>query len=230
MAQFDIQSSEGMHWVKVTLKDDAVRTEKGALNHFVGDIKMDTPLPTLRNAGVALFSEESLFRPCYEGTGELYLDSSLGGFHILEMRAGDSWIVDNGVYWASDDEIDLSVQREPVLTAFWAGEGLFWYQTRLRAKAAAQAALATTGPVEEVVLNGQRLVVDGRMVIARTEGIQYSICKPTRSWIGYFLSGQQAAHVYEGTGRLLFSTTPYWRRAIASRYGLLGPAAPHLME
>ena len=68
-----------------------------------------------------------------------------------------------------------------------------------------------------MVLNRQRLVVDGRMVIARTEGIQYSIRKPTRTWIGYFLSGQRAAHVYEGTGRLLISTIPYWRHAIASR-------------
>lgn len=215
MAEFEIESTEGMHWVKVTLNDDSIRAEKGALNRYKGNITMITPLPSLRSMWISLFSEESLYRPRYKGTGEVYLDSSLGGFRIMEIHQGETWIVDNGGYWASDDEIDIAVRRERFGTAFWAGEGFFWYQTQVRGEG--KVVLAATGPVEEITLNDERLVVDGRMVIARTDGIKYTVRRPTHSFFSYLLSGQKCAHVYQGTGRLLISTTPYWRFAMKSQ-------------
>jgi uncharacterized protein (AIM24 family) len=55
------------------------------------------------------------------------------------------------------------------------------------------------------------------MVIARTDGIKYTVRRPTHSFFSYLLSGQKCAHVYQGTGRLLISTTPYWRFAMKSQ-------------
>jgi uncharacterized protein (AIM24 family) len=218
MAEFDIQQSEGMRWVKVTLRNDAIRAETGAMNHYVGDISMDTPWPGLRSCWVSLFSQESLFRPCFRGSGDVYLDSSLGGFHIMDLHDGDTWIVDNGAYWASDDEINISIRRERFMTAFWAGEGFFWYQTQLHGTG--KVVLATKGPVEELTLKNERLVVDGRMVLARTDGIKFTMARPTRSLVGYWFSGQTLSYVYQGTGRLLISTTPYWRYAIRTKDSL----------
>jgi hypothetical protein len=36
--------------------------------------------------------------------------------------------------------------------------------------------------------------------------------RPARSFISYWLSGQQLAYSYEGTGKLLLCTVPYWRQ------------------
>ncbi|MBY0586870.1 AIM24 family protein [bacterium] len=201
--------------MKVTLRNDAIRAENGAMNHYVGDITMDTPWPGLRSLWVSLFSQESLFRPCFRGSGQVYLDSSLGGFHTMDLHEGDTWIVENGAYWTSDDEINISIRRERFMTAFWAGEGFFWYQTQLRGTG--KVVLVTKGPVEEMTLNNERLVVDGRMVLARTDGIRFSVTRPTRSLLGYWLSGQTLSNVYQGTGRLLISTTPYWRYAMKTK-------------
>ena len=212
MAEFSIEHSEGMHWVKVVLKDDAIRAERGALNRYVGNIRMETPLPSPRDLWVSLFSTESPLRPRYRGTGEVYLDPSLGGFHIMEMNEDEGWIVENGAYWASDDEIKIAVRRERLMTAFWAGEGLLWYHSRLKGKG--KVVLVAHGPVQEIQLNDETLVVDGRAVIARTEGIRFSVRRPTKSLISYWLSGQRAAYVYRGTGRLLLSAIPYWRYAM----------------
>ena len=88
MATFEVESTEGMRWVRVDLDDDDVRTEKGALNHMQGNIRMDVPFPSLKAWWVSLFSEESLLRPRYEGTGSVYLDSTLGGFHIRQVGGG----------------------------------------------------------------------------------------------------------------------------------------------
>jgi uncharacterized protein (AIM24 family) len=209
MAKFEVEDTEGMHWVKVTLSGETVRAEKGALSHMLGNITMDVPLPSLRAIWISWFSEESLLRPTYKGTGELYLESSLAGFHTLHVEGGETWIIENGAYWASEEGINLSVHRERFRTAFWAGEGFFWYQTKVTGKG--DVVLISRGPVDEMTLDNERLVVDGNYVIARTSGLSFRIRRPTRSFFRYYISGERYARVYEGTGRLLIATTPYWR-------------------
>jgi uncharacterized protein (AIM24 family) len=140
----------------------------------------------------------------------------MGGYHVLQMTAEDDWIVENGAYWASDGKITLSLARERLLTAFWAGEGLIWYNTKL--SGTGKAVLAAEGPVDELTMNGEKLVVDGAFVIARTAGIKFTIRRPARTRWSTWLSGQTSARVYEGKGRLLMCTTPYWRLAIKNKH------------
>jgi uncharacterized protein (AIM24 family) len=210
MARFEVESSEGMRWVRVDLDDDDVRTERGALNHMQGAIAMDVPFPTLKTWWVSLFSDESPLRPRYQGTGSVWLDSTLGGYHLMRIRPGERWILDGKCFWASDGEVQLSVHREAMWTSWWADQGLLWYKTALKGEG--QVVLAVDGPVEEVTLDDDRLVTDGAFVIARTAGIRLRMRRPARSFISYWLSGQRLAYSYEGTGKLLLCTVPYWRQ------------------
>ena len=216
MANFEIEEAEGTRWVKVTLHDEEVRAEKASLSHMKGALVMDTPLPSFRDLLVSSVSTDSPFRPRYRGTGEVYLDSTMGGYHVLDMSDGEDWVVENGAYWASEGKITLSLVRERLMTAFWAGEGLIWYHTKLTG--AGKVVLAAQGPVDELTLNSERLVVDGPFVIARTDGIKFSIRRPARTRWSTWLSGQTSARVYEGKGRLLMCTTPYWRLAIKNKH------------
>ncbi|NCA12291.1 AIM24 family protein [bacterium] len=210
MARFEIEHTEGMRWVRVDLDDDDVRAERGALNHMKGKVQMDVPWPSLKSWWVSLFSDESLLRPRYYGTGSVYLDSSLGGYHIMKVVPGERWILDTKCFWASDGEVQLTVHRERMLTSYWADQGLFWYKTALKGEG--QVVLAVDGPVEEVELVDDRLVADGPFVIGRTGGISLSVKRPAKSWLSYWLSGQKLSFVYQGTGKLLLCTTPYWRQ------------------
>ena len=210
MARFEVESSEGMRWVRVDLEKDDVRTERGALNHMQGAIAMDVPFPSLKTWWVSLFSDESPLRPRYHGTGSVWLDSTLGGYHVMKIEPGERWILDGRCFWASDGEVQLSVHRETMWTSWWADQGLLWYKTAL--KGAGQVVLAVDGPVEEVELKNDRLVADGAFVVARTAGIRLRIRRPARSFVSYLLSGQQLAYSYEGTGKLLLCTVPYWRQ------------------
>jgi uncharacterized protein (AIM24 family) len=209
MATFKVESSEGMRWVKVDLNDDRMRAERGALNHMLGAITMDVPLPTLKSWWVSLFSDESVVRPRYSGTGTVYLDSTLGGYHIMKLAAGERWVLDTRCFWASDGDVKLSIHREPMFTSFWAGEGLLWYKTALKGEG--QVVLSVDGPVQEMTLNDDTLVTDGPFVVARTQGITMQIKRPAKNLISYWLSGQKRAYVYKGTGKLLLCTVPYWR-------------------
>ena len=210
MATFEVESTEGMRWVRIDLEDDDCRTERGALNHMQGAITMDVPLPSFKAWWVSLFSDESLLRPRYVGTGSVFLDSTLGGYHVMEIQPPERWILDTRCFWASDGEVKLSIHRETMWTSWWADQGLFWYKTAL--KGDGQAVLAVDGPVEEVTLENDRLLTDGPFVIARTAGIRLRIRRPARSFVSYWLSGQKLAYSYEGTGKLLLCTVPYWRQ------------------
>lgn len=210
MATFEVEHSEGMRWVRIDLIDDDCRAERGALNHMLGNVRMDVPLPSLRSLWVSLFSAESILRPRYVGTGSVFLDSTLGGYHSFTIRPGDRWILDTHCFWASDGEVDLKIHREPVLTALWAGEGLLWYKTALVGDG--QVVLDVDGPVEEIVLENDRLVTDGPFVVAHTAGISLRMRRPAKSLWSHWLSGERLSYSYEGTGRLFLCTVPYWRR------------------
>ena len=150
-----------------------------------------------------------MFRPTYTGTGTVTLEPSLGGYHFMELGEGESWILSPGTYWASDSTVQLTVFRERMLTAFWAGEGLFYFQTRVMGPGTV--VLKTEGPVQDVSLADENLVADADQVLARTTGIQFSIQRPTRTWLGKFTSGEGWVRHYTGTGHLLLTPVPYWR-------------------
>jgi uncharacterized protein (AIM24 family) len=202
----------------VTVQDETVRAAKGALSHMSGNIVMDSPMPGFHDLLVSALSDESPWRTRYQGTGELFLESSLGGYHVMELDGIEHWVFNNGTYWASDGGVKLTIYRERLMTSFWAGEGFFWYQTAASGKG--KVVLKTEGPVEERTLQNERVVVTGNYVIGRTEGVKFTIRRAAKSLIAHWLSGEKAARVYEGTGKVLLCTTPYWKLAVKNKaYG-----------
>jgi uncharacterized protein (AIM24 family) len=125
---------------------------------------------------------------------------------------GNSWILEPGVYWASEDDVSLKFFREGIMTPLLTGEGLILLRTKVGGSG--KIVLKTNGPVEVVELKDQRLVTDGNYVLARTEGISYSVRRSARTFIGSLLTGERRLRVYEGTGRLLLSSYPFWRQLL----------------
>ena len=212
MADFEICELEGMRWVQIQLRDETVRAEAGALSHMQGDIKVRARLPSPASALKSIISDEALVRPSYTGTGTINLASSMGGYYPFEV-AGESWILENGAYWASEGSVELRLHRERVWTSFWAGEGLIDYQTKVSGYG--RVVLNAPGPVEEVTLKDERLMVEGKLVLARTEGLHYRMRRVT-SLIQSLFSGEPAMRAYEGTGQALVCWTPYWNQQIAA--------------
>jgi uncharacterized protein (AIM24 family) len=219
MANFEIIEEQGTHYVRATLHKEAIRAEAGALCKLEGDIRIEAPLPSPLAMMRSAMSDETMFRPRYVGTGVVDLESSLGGFYALDLR-DESWILDRGAYWASEDSVTLSVYRERVWTSLWVGAGVVDYRTRV--SGTGRVVLATRGPVEEVTLDDSRCWVQGPYVIARTAGVSYRIRRPTKSFWRSFTTRERLLRGYEGTGRLLVTSVPYWRLMVAEGRGLTG--------
>jgi uncharacterized protein (AIM24 family) len=210
MARFEVQHLEGMRFVDIHLDHEMVRCEAGALNYLRGDIVVHSQLvPSFGDVFSSIISNESVYRPTYAGTGIITLSSSLGGFHVFELK-GENWILEKGSYWASEGSVQLQFFRERLLTSMWAGEGLVYLQTRVFGEG--QVVVCTKGPIEEMELaEGEQLVVEGNCVIGRTQSIQFKMRRPTKNFWGRFTSGEPLVRSYRGPGKILLNPTFYWR-------------------
>src|SRR5262245_34323540 len=165
MSTFEIDELERQRYIRILLEKETVRAEAGAFNYMRGNITIDAPIPSLPAMLKCKISNEPIMRPRYRGTGEIYLSSSFGGYHVFDVE-DESWILENGAYWCSEESVHLGLHREAMLTSYFAGEGFIDYQTRLSGRG--RAVLNAVGPVEEIMLGEETIAVEGKVVIGRT--------------------------------------------------------------
>lgn len=213
MAEFFVNELEGTRFVEIHLNHEMVRVESGALSYLTGRITVHSPLiPSLGGAIKSLLADQAIYRPTYTGTGVITLESSLGGFHILDLN-DESWILERGTYWASEGNVEVQYHREKMQTSLWAGEGPIYLQTKVRG--AGKVVLATRGPVVEVQLSeGEEIAAEGKYVISRSRDVKFRMRRTTKNFLGRFTSGEGLVRVFEGPGRVLLNPVPYWRYRI----------------
>jgi uncharacterized protein (AIM24 family) len=218
MAKFYVHELEGTRYVEIHLNHEMVRAEAGSLSYLTGDIDIHSQLvPSFVGLIKSLLADEAVFRPMYFGTGVITLESSLGGFHVLDLN-GESWILERGAYWASEGGVEVSFHREPISTGLWAGEGPVYLQTKV--KGHGKVVLTTRGPVEEIDLDeGKSVAAEGKYVIARTAGVEFKVRRSTKNYLGRFTSGEGRVRIFKGRGRILLNPAPYWRYRVFTERG-----------
>jgi uncharacterized protein (AIM24 family) len=207
MAEFSIREVEGMRQVRMDIRDEVVRARKGAMSNMRGTVTLTPRLPSAGDVLRSVFTSEARVRPYYSGTGSILLQPSLGGYHILEVMPGERWILEPGVYWASEGGVELGLHREPFWSSLWAGDGVLVWKTTLAGQG--HVAINAPGPVETVEVKEGELRVQGRLVLGRTAGLGFSSQRSAR-FPRNLISGQRRLRVYGGTGKALVCWTPYW--------------------
>ena len=206
MAIFRVREVEGMRQLSIDITDETVRASYGALSNMNGTIRFTPRLPEFRDVVRGVFNRESRIRPYYEGTGSINLQPSLRGFHVFEVCPGERWVLEPGAYWASEGGVELGVTKEPFWASFWAGDGLLSWKTTMIGSG--QAAVNAPGPVEVIEVEDGEISVQGRLVIGRTSGLKFR-SKRAAPFPRSLISGQDRLRVYEGSGKVLVSWTPY---------------------
>ena len=210
MARFEVKEVEGVNYVDMTLDNETVRAEAGALSYLTGDIKVHSKLiPSIPSAIKSVLALQAIYRPTYTGTGVVTLLSSLGGFHVMDLD-DENWILERGTYWASEGNVDVSFHRVDFWTAYRAGEPIIYLQTRV--KGSGKVAVRTRGPIEEITLaEDQKVAVDGKSVIGWSSSVRFRVRRPTDNFFGKLTSGQGRLRVFFGPGRVLLNPAPHWR-------------------
>lgn len=208
MAEFTVRELEGMRQLRIDVADESIRTRRGALSRMDGRIGVSAPLPGPGALLRSMISSEATVRPRYSGTGSIFLKPSMRGYHVFDAR-DYRWVLEPGVFWAAEGDVRLSLRLEKIFASLWIGDGLFKFMTV--AEGDGRIAIKTPGPVEEVELNDAELVVQGRLVLGRTDGLRYTTKRIT-GYIQSLLAGEPRARSFSGTGRVLVCWTPYWNQ------------------
>ena len=189
--------------IRIILDDSKVKIESGALSYMKGDIeivnKFNGPLGISKKFISSKLTGETMFKPNYEGCGEIFLEPSFKHYVLIELE-DDIIVVDDGMFLACEDGVEVSHSGQKTISSMLFGdEGLF--QTKIYGTGIV--ALEIPVPEEEIFkckLNNDVLKVDGSFAILRTGNIEFSVEKSATTIIGSATSGEGLLNVYRGTG------------------------------
>ncbi|MBE6072836.1 MAG: AIM24 family protein [Clostridium butyricum] len=211
----DVQTAFGLNVIKesgiklkqirIILDQSGVRIEPGALSYLKGDIDIKNKIGGVIGLGRKFISSkltgENVFKPYYTGTGEIFLEPSFGHFALIELE-DDEIIVDDGMFYACEDEVEVGAFVQKNLSSSILGnEGLC--QTKLSGNGIV--ALEIPVPESEIfkcILINDTLKVDGNFAILRTGNIEFSVEKSSKSIVSSLTNGEGFVNVYRGSGEV----------------------------
>ena len=141
-----------------------------------------------------------MFKPTYEGTGEIFLEPSFGNFALIELE-DEEIIVDDGLFYACEEEVEVgSAMQKTISSIVFGNEGLF--QTKISGSGIVVLELPV--PESEVFkckIFNDTIKVDGNMVVLRTGNVKFTVEKSS-SIIGSTTNGEGLLNVYSGVGEV----------------------------
>jgi len=195
---FDVVNRERLNMVKVELENAAFRYEAGAMHYMQGNLELEANAPGVGKMFKSMITKEKIIKPIISGTGTVFMQPSFGEFTILELQ-NDEWILDQGAYYASEMHVEIGAYTNRAISAMFSGEK--WFQTVVAGTG--KVVINSAGPLEEIELVNDKLVVDGRFAVARTSGIELKVAKATRGIFSTVISGEGLVNTFTGTGKVL---------------------------
>jgi uncharacterized protein (AIM24 family) len=221
--------------IRIILDDSAVKLESGALSYMKGSIELENKVGGVLGFGKKLINSkltgETLFKPRYIGSGEIFLEPSFGHYALLELE-DEEVIVDDGLFYACEDSVEVGASMQKSISSMLLGnEGVF--QTKISGSGVV--ALEIPVPENEIFkcrLSNDTLKVDGNFAILRTGGIEFTVEKSAKSIIGSTTSGEGFLNVYRGTGEVWLVPTKviYDKLQSTSLNSMTNPTGNHNNE
>jgi uncharacterized protein (AIM24 family) len=205
--------------LRIRLTQDAVRTEPGALQFLRGRIEMESSTGAgsglgnlMKGALAAARTGETLFKPLYRGTGELYLEPTFGHFWPMQME-NETFYADQGLFFCCEDSVKVEAHKVESFSARMAG-GEGRYQTKVSGTGMVVFRIPVPrSEVIELALQDETLQVDGSFALLRTGEVHFSVEKASTSLAGAITSGEGLLQTFRGTGRVWIAPTqPLYER------------------
>ncbi len=200
--------------VRIRLHNSSATLEPGSLYFMKGNIKIDAKVGGSGGlGGIAkglasrVLANETIFRPQYFGTGEIFLEPSFSHYITVKLKDKQALIVEKGMFFCSEGSVSVSVELNKTLSAgALGGEG--WFQTKVIGPGVV--VLASPVPASEILcyeLANETLQVDGNFALMRTDSVKFSVKKSTRSLLGTVASGEGLLQTFEGMGKVWIAPT-----------------------
>ena len=205
--------------LRIHLNNDAVRTEPGLLQFLKGRIEMESSTGTgggvgsfMKGALAAARTGETIFKPLYRGTGEIYLEPTFGHYWLMQL-VNQTFYVDQGLFCCCEDSVKVDAHKVESFSARVAG-GEGRYQTKVSGVGIVVLRIPVPhSEILEITLENETLQVDGSFALLRTDGVHFSTEKASNSLMGAITSGEGLLQTFRGTGRVWVAPTqPLYER------------------
>lgn len=193
--------------------DVGVIAQKGTLQIILGNVE---PKTGIENVGDLMkkfvggkVTGESAIKPNYRGNGQLVLEPTYKYIILEDVRSWNNrLIVEDGMFLACEDSVKMRITPRTTLSSVaLGGEGLF----NLTFEGEGIVAFESPVPREELIvinLEDDVVKIDGRMAIAWTKDLEFTVERTTPTIIGSIAAGEGLVNVYRGTGKILVA--PVW--------------------
>ncbi len=217
---FEVLQADLWKVPKITLRQEEVILEAGALHYMKGNIEIDSQLPSVGGFLKSALTKESAVKPRYRGTGEIFLEPTFGEVNLLELN-GDAWVLDKGAFLASDRTVEVGLYTNKALSGLFGGEGFFQTEVKGRGKVF----YMSPGPVQQIVMDGsETLTVDGSFAVARTASLQFEVAKATKGMFSSWTSGEGIVNKFRGQGIVMIAPVPNRLLTLIQQFGGLHAA------
>jgi uncharacterized protein (AIM24 family) len=206
--------------LRIRIANDAVRTEPGVLQFLKGHIEMESSTGAgdgiggfMKGALAAARTGETIFKPLYRGTGELYLEPTLGHYWLMQID-NQTLYADQGLFCCSEDSVKVSAHKVESFSARMAG-GEGRYQTKVSGTGVVVFRIPV--PLSEILplsLENETLQVDGSFALLRTSGVEFSVERASNSLMGAVTSGEGLLQTFRGTGKVWIAPTQTFYEAM----------------
>ena len=217
-----------LRYVHIGINQASITLEPGALHYMKGSIKIEAKSGGLgglvQKATAGMLTHETTFRPTYTGIGEIFLEPTFGHFLLIKLN-DEEMIADKGMFYASESSVQVGVaSQKHISSALFGGEGFF--QTRIYGTG--WVVLESPVPAHEVrtvILNNEKMQVDGNFALLRKGKIEFRVEKSTKSIIGASRSGEGLLQTFSGTGEVWLAPTQnlYQHLNMSALSGLMQP-------
>jgi uncharacterized protein (AIM24 family) len=214
--------------LRVRLNRDAVRTEPGVLQFLKGNLSMESSTGAgeglgglMKGALAAARTGETIFKPLYRGTGELYLEPTFGHYWLKRLN-GETLYADQGLFFCCEDSLQIDAHKVESFSARVAG-GEGRYQTKISGTGIVVFKIPVPPrEILEIALDNETLQVDGSFALLRTGEVRFSVERASGSTIGALTSGEGLLQTFRGTGRVWIAPTqPVYRKMFGPPTGAL---------
>jgi uncharacterized protein (AIM24 family) len=213
---FEVVYGDYHQMPKITLRNTSCVLEAGRMHYIRGAVDIQVAAFSASGFVKSALTKEAAQRPKYTGTGEVYLEPTLGEVNVLELQ-GDEWVLDRGAFLASDAGVELGVFANKAWSGFLSGEGMF--QTKV--SGTGKVFYLSDGVLQRIDLHNDKLVVDGTFAVARSAQLGFSVEKATKGLIGSMRSGEGFVNVIQGTGTVYIAPIPNRSQRLFKRLDLL---------
>lgn len=208
--------------LRIRLTNDAIRTEPGVLQFLKGHIEMESSTGMgggvsgfMKGALAAARTGETIFKPLYRGTGEIYLEPTFGHYWLMQLK-NQTLYADQGLFCCCENSVKVDAHKVESFSARVAG-GEGRYQTKVSGTGIVVFRIPVPlSEILELTLENETLQVDGSFALLRTDSVQFSVEKAGRSLTGAITSGEGLLQTFRGTGQVWVAPTQSLYERISS--------------